>query len=64
MTEINHRDKRGDIARSYGDMLIRTLRVKYGYAFASGESNTAKLIDVLERLDEPSLRHLIRDLGR
>jgi hypothetical protein len=44
-------------------MLIRTLRVKYGYAFANGESNTAKLIDVLERLDEPSLRYLIRDLG-
>jgi hypothetical protein len=59
--EINHRDKSGDIAQKYGNTLIRTLRVKYGFAFAKGESNTAKLIDVLERLDEPSLHQLIRD---
>jgi hypothetical protein len=64
MMEINHREKGGDIAQKYGNMLIRTLRTKYGYTFADGESNTAKLIDVLERLDEPSLRHLIRDLER
>lgn len=56
----DHREKSGDIAQKYGNMLIHTLRVKYGYAFAHGESN--KLIDVLERLDEPSLRYLIRDL--
>lgn len=62
--EIDHREKSGDIAQKYGNMLVRSLRVKYGYAFANGESNTAKLIDVLERLDEPSLRHLIRDLDR
>ena len=57
----DHRDKSGDIAHKYGDMLIRTLRVKYGYTFAQGESNASKLIDVLERLDEPSLHQLIRD---
>lgn len=62
--EIDHREKSGDIAQKYGNMLIRTLRVKYGYAFAHGERNAAKLIDVLERLDEPSLRHLVRDLDR
>jgi len=62
--ETNHRNKSGDIAQKYGNMLVHALRVKYGYAFANGEPNTAKLIDVLERLDESSLRHLTRDLGR
>lgn len=61
---INHRDKGSDIAQKYGNTLIRALRVKYGYTFAKGESNTAKLIDVLERLDEPSLHELIRDHSR
>lgn len=61
---IGHREKTSDIAQKYGNMLIRTLRVKYGFDFANGEPNTAKLIDVLEWLDEPSLRHLIRDIGR
>ncbi|HEY3919215.1 MAG TPA: hypothetical protein VGL83_15595 [Stellaceae bacterium] len=61
---IDHRDKSGDVAQKYGNTLIRTLRVKYGYAFAMGESNYAKLIDVLERLDEPSLHQLIRDQDR
>jgi hypothetical protein len=58
---IDHRDKSGAIAQKYGDMLIRTLRVKYGYTFANGESNASKLIDVLERLDELSLHQLMRD---
>lgn len=61
---IDYRDKKGEIARKYGSMLIRTLRVKYGNRFAEGESNAAKLIDVLERLDEPSLHQIIRDHGR
>lgn len=61
---IDYRDKRGEIAQRYGSMVIRTLRVKYGYKFAEGESNSAKLIDVLERLDDPSLLKLLRDHGR
>jgi len=61
---IDYRDQHGEIAQKYGGMLIRTLRVKYGYKFAEGESNAAKLIDVLARLDEPSLHQLIRDHGR
>ena len=60
---IDYRDKNGKIAQRYGSMLIRTLRVKYGYRFAEGESNTAKLIDVFEWLGEPSLHQLIRDHG-
>jgi hypothetical protein len=60
---IDYRDKHGENTQKYGSMLIRTLRVKYGYKFAQGESN-AKLIDVLARLDEPSLHQLIRDHGR
>lgn len=55
------RDKRGEVARKHGNTLIRTLRVRYGYTFAKGESNSAKLIDVIERLDEPSLHQLMRD---
>lgn len=57
----NHRDKAGVIAQQHANMLIRTLRVKYGFTFAKGESNSAKLIDVIERLDEPSLHQLVRD---
>ena len=60
---IDHRDKSSEIAQKHGNTLIRTLRVKYGYTFAQGENNSAKLIDVIERLDEPSLQQLIRDEG-
>jgi len=59
----DHRDKSGEIAQKHGNTLIRTLRVKYGYTFAKGENNSAKLIDVIERLDEPSLQQLIREEG-
>ncbi len=61
---IDHRDKNGPIAQEYGNTLIRTLRVKYGFTFARGESNSAKLIDIIVRLDDPSLRQLIQDSGR
>jgi hypothetical protein len=58
---INHREKAGVIAQKYGNTPIGTLRVKYGFTFAKGASNSAKLIDVIEQLDEPSLHQLIRD---
>ena len=61
---IDNRDKDGPIAQEHGNTLIWTLRDKYGVTFAQGESNSAKLIDIIERLDEPSLRQLTRDHGR
>jgi hypothetical protein len=54
-----HRNKNGAIARKHGNTLISTLRFKYGPNFATGESPNIKLIDVLRRLDEPSLGQLI-----
>lgn len=57
-----HRDKNGQIARKHGNTLISTLRQTYGQHFAPDCPADAKLIDVLHRLDEPSLTHLIHDL--
>jgi len=56
-----HRDKNGEISRKHGNTLIRTLRRTYGPPFAKDYDDDDKLSDVLDRLDEPSLRHLIRD---
>jgi hypothetical protein len=57
-----HRDKNGRIARKHGNTLISTLRQTYGANFASACPADAKLIDVLHRLDEPSLTKLVHDL--
>jgi hypothetical protein len=38
------------------------LRETYGANFAQGESDRSKLEDVLHRLDEPSLRQLIKNV--
>ena len=59
--DARHRDKNGEISRKYGNTLIRTLRKTYGEHFAQGCADTAKLSDVLLKLDDPSLGHLIRD---
>ncbi len=59
-----HRDKNGEISRKHGNTLIRTLRQTYGPSFAPGMSGEEKLIDVLHKLDEPSLRQLVRDHGK
>jgi hypothetical protein len=56
-----HRDQDGPIARQHGATLISTLRVIYP-DFAPYERGSSKLIDVLYRLDEPSLAKLIEDL--
>jgi len=56
-----HRDKNGEISRKHGNTLVRTLRKIYGPGFAPGLPDTAKLSDVLHKLDEPSLSHLHRD---
>jgi hypothetical protein len=58
-----HRDKDGEISKKHGNTLISTLRETYGPDFARGESDTAKLGDVLHRLDEPSLASLVRNMG-
>ena len=57
-----HRDKNGEISKKHGNTLIRTLREPYGPDFARGESDGAKLGDVLHRLDEPSLAALVRNM--
>jgi hypothetical protein len=59
--EVRHRDKNGEIGRKHGNTLIRTLRKTYGAPFAKGCADDEKLSDVLHKLDEPSLSHLIRD---
>ena len=62
MTELHrHRDKNGQLSRKHGNTLIRTLRKTYGQNFAEGCGDNEKLSDVLHKLDEPSLSHLVRD---
>ena len=58
-----HRDKNGEISRKHGNTLIATLRRTYGPHFAPGVEGNKKLEDVLQDLDEPSLRQLVDDLG-
>ena len=59
--ETRRRDKNGEISRKHGNTRIRTLRKTYGPGFAAGCADDAKLSDVLSKLDETSLSHLIRD---
>jgi hypothetical protein len=56
--DTRHRDKNGEISRKHGNTFIHTLRETYGPGFASGCADNAKLGDVLDKLDEPSLSHL------
>jgi hypothetical protein len=55
-----HRDKNGRIAKKHGNTLISTLRETYP-GFAPHENRYSKLIDVLHKLDEPSLTKLVKD---
>ncbi len=59
-----HRDKNGEIDRKHGNTLVSTLRQTYGAGFAPGIPGNAKLSDVLQQLDEPSLSQLVHDLRR
>jgi hypothetical protein len=59
--DTRHRDKNGELSRKHGNALMGTLRQTYGYGFAPGCADHAKLRDVLEKMDEPSLSQLIRD---
>jgi hypothetical protein len=56
-----YRDKNGEISRKHGNALVGTLRKIYGPAFAAGESESAKLNDVLAKLHETSLTQLVHD---
>ena len=56
-----HRDKNGEISKKHGNTLVRTLRKIYGTTFAAGQPETAKLSDVLQQLNDTSLRQLIHD---
>jgi hypothetical protein len=59
--DARHRDKNGEISQKHGNTLIHTLRKTYGPGFAPGFADHAKLRDVLQKLDESSLSHIIRD---
>ena len=56
-----HRDKNGEISKKHGNTLVRTLRKIYGNNFAAGHSETAKLSEVLQHLNETSLSQLVHD---
>jgi hypothetical protein len=56
-----HRDKNGELSRKHGNTLVSTLRKIYGDTFAAGESESAKLSDVLNKLHETSLTQIIHD---
>jgi hypothetical protein len=58
-----HRDQNGEISRKHGNTLVSTLRRIYGPSFAAGESENAKLSEVLAKLHETSLTQLIQDHG-
>ena len=58
-----HRDRDGEVARNFGNILISTLRLTYGQNFAPTIDGGMRLRDVLHRLlDEQSLAKLIADL--
>ena len=56
-----HRDTTGEISRKHGNTLVRTLRKIYGQSFAADQPETAKLSDVLRKLNESSLSQLRHD---
>jgi hypothetical protein len=57
----DYRNKDGDLSRKHGNTLIGTLRSHYGSDFAAGCSESDRLTDVLDQLDEGSLNKLTRD---
>jgi hypothetical protein len=54
----DYRDKDGELSRKHGNTLIGTLRSHYGSDFAAGCSESDRLTDVLDQLDEGSLKSL------
>jgi hypothetical protein len=56
-----YRYKQGELSRKHGNILVGTLRSHYGSNFALGCSESDRLTDVLDVLDESSLNSLARD---
>ena len=50
----DYRDKDGELSRKHGNTLIGTLRSHYGSDFAAACSESDRLTDVLDQLDEAS----------
>lgn len=61
MAVVRYREENGCLSRRYGNTPIWTLRKSYGVSFAPGCADNAKLRDILDKLDQTSLSHLIRD---
>jgi hypothetical protein len=57
----HYRDKEGELSRKHGNTLVGTLRSRYGSHFAAGCSESDRLTDILDQLDEASLTDLARD---
>ena len=60
--DARHRDKNGEVSRKHGHTLISTLRKSYGPNFAKGCDGHEKLGDVLHKVEEQPLTHLIHDM--
>jgi hypothetical protein len=60
---IDHRhpNKDGEICGKHGNALVGTLRKIYGQGFAAGHPETAKLSEVMLKLNETSLSQIRRD---
>jgi hypothetical protein len=56
-----YRDKNGEFGRKHGNTLVGTLRKTYGVSFAWGCRDDEKLVDILHKMDEHSLRGLLRE---
>jgi hypothetical protein len=56
-----HRDKNVPINTKFGETSVGTLRKIYGKYFAAGYSESQKLSDVLDHLNETSLSQILRD---
>jgi hypothetical protein len=61
MTLDTYRDKDGELSRKHGNTLIGTLRSHYGSDFAAGCSESDRLTDILDQLDNQSLDKLVHD---
>ena len=61
MSPDDYRNKDGELSRKHGNTLIGTLRSHYGSDFAAGCSESDRLTDVLDQLDEVSLINVPRD---
>ena len=57
----DYRDKDGELSRKHGNTLIGMLRIHYGLDLATGCSESDRLTDFLDQLDEGSLNKLASD---